>query len=143
MYVSENNNDNNKCCLISYKTVRHLKHELIFHDSLNGFNQQVRQLKTMSKFLPQLLYTHIHTHTHRLILAGRQRDAHKCREIDSKTNKHRSRLVFTARLRPKLLTPPVRNAPELRSLYTAAPPVQSEYSADRRAAAAVPLPESP
>jgi len=63
MYVSENNNDNKKCCIMSYKTVKHLKHELIFHDPLNGFNQQVRQLKTMSKFLPQLLYTYIHTYT--------------------------------------------------------------------------------
>ena len=53
-----------------------------------------------------------------------------------------SRLVFTARLRPQLRTPPVpnvpvRNAPELRSLHAAAPPVQSEYPAERWAAAAV------
>jgi len=41
------------------------------------------------------------------------------------------------------IAPPVRNAPELRSLHAAAPPVQSEYPAKRRAAAAVPLPESP
>jgi len=54
-----------------------------------------------------------------------------------------SRLVFTARLRPKFQMPPVRNAPEFRSLHAAAPPVQSEYPAKRRAAAAVPLPESP
>ena len=39
--------------------------------------------------------------------------------------------------------PPVPNAAALRSLYAAAPPVQSEYPADRRTAAAVPLPESP
>jgi len=38
--------------------------------------------------------------------------------------------------------PPVGNAPELRSLHAAAPPVQSEYPAERRAAAAVLLPES-
>ena len=38
---------------------------------------------------------------------------------------------------------PVPNAPALRSPHTAAPPVQSEYPAERRAAAAVPLPESP
>ena len=37
----------------------------------------------------------------------------------------------------------VSSAPELRSLHAAAPPVQSEYPADRRTAAAVPLPESP
>jgi len=54
-----------------------------------------------------------------------------------------SRLVFTARLRPLLRTLPVRNGPELRSLHAAAPPVQSEYPAERRATAAVPLPESP
>ena len=41
------------------------------------------------------------------------------------------------------IAPPVRNAPELRSLHAAAPPVQSEYPAERRAAVAVPLPESP
>jgi len=38
---------------------------------------------------------------------------------------------------------PVRYAPEFRSLQAAALPVQSEYPAERRAAAAVPLPESP
>jgi len=32
---------------------------------------------------------------------------------------------------------------ELRSLHATAPPVQSEYPIERRAAAAVPLPESP
>jgi len=42
-----------------------------------------------------------------------------------------SRLVFTARLRPQFRMPP-----ELRSLHAAAPPVQSEYPAQRRAAAA-------
>ena len=41
------------------------------------------------------------------------------------------------------ITPPVPNAPKLQSLHAAAPPVQSEYSAEHRAAAAVPLPESP
>jgi len=41
------------------------------------------------------------------------------------------------------IAPPVPNAPELRSLHAAAPPVQSEYPVERRAAAAVPLPESP
>ena len=41
------------------------------------------------------------------------------------------------------IAPPVPNALELRSLYAAAPPVQSEYPDERRAAAAVPLPESP
>ena len=40
------------------------------------------------------------------------------------------------------IVPPVPNAPELRSLDAAAPPVQSENAAERRAAA-VPLPESP
>ena len=49
-----------------------------------------------------------------------------------------SRLVFKARLHPQLRTSPVRNDPELRL-----PPVQSEYPAERRGAAAVPLPESP
>ena len=48
-----------------------------------------------------------------------------------------SRLVFTARLRLQFRMPPVRNAPELRSQHDAAP-VQSEYPAERRAAAAVP-----
>jgi len=41
------------------------------------------------------------------------------------------------------IVPPVLNAPELRSLHATAPPVQSEYPTERRAAAAVPLPESP
>jgi len=41
------------------------------------------------------------------------------------------------------IAPPVPNAPELRSLYAAAPPDQSGYPAERRAAAAVPLPELP
>ena len=41
------------------------------------------------------------------------------------------------------IAPPVWNVPELRSLHAATPPVQSEYPAERRAAAAVPLPESP
>ena len=41
------------------------------------------------------------------------------------------------------VAPPVPNAPELRSLPAAAPLVQSEYPAERRAAAAVTLPESP
>jgi len=41
------------------------------------------------------------------------------------------------------IAPPVRNAPELRSLHTAAQPVQSEYPAERRAAASVPMSESP
>jgi len=34
---------------------------------------------------------------------------------------------------------PVPNAPELRSLHTATPPVQSEYPTERSAAAVVPL----
>jgi len=38
---------------------------------------------------------------------------------------------------------PVPNAPELRSLHAAAPPIQSEYPAECRAVAAVPMPESP
>jgi len=59
------------------------------------------------------------------------------------THGQTSRLVFTARLRPQFRTPPVRNALELRSLHAAATPVQSEYPADRLAAAAVPWPESP
>ena len=37
------------------------------------------------------------------------------------------------------IAPLVRNAPELWSLHAATPPVQAEYPADRRAAAAVPL----
>ena len=37
------------------------------------------------------------------------------------------------------IAPPVRNAPELRSLHAASPPVQSQYPAERHAAAAVPL----
>jgi len=41
------------------------------------------------------------------------------------------------------IVPAVPNVPELRSLNAAAPPVQSEYPAERRAAAAVPMPESP
>jgi len=45
--------------------------------------------------------------------------------------------------RPQFRMPPVLNAPELRSLHAAAPPVQPECPAERRAAAAVPLPESP
>ena len=52
-------------------------------------------------------------------------------------------VVFTARLRPQFQMPPVRNAPELRLLHATTPPVQSEYPAERRAAAAVPLPKSP
>ena len=54
-----------------------------------------------------------------------------------------SRLVFTARLCPKFRMTPVRNTPEFRSLHATTLPVQSEYPAKRRAAAAVPLPESP
>ena len=45
--------------------------------------------------------------------------------------------------RPHFRMPPVRIAPEFPCLHAAAPPVQSEYPAERRAAAAVPLPESP
>ena len=41
------------------------------------------------------------------------------------------------------IAPQVLNAPKLWSLHAAAPPVQSEYPAERRAAAAVPLLESP
>jgi len=47
-----------KCCVIS---VKHLQYKLIFHDSLNWLDQQVRQLKTMPKPLPQLLYINIYT----------------------------------------------------------------------------------
>jgi len=54
-----------------------------------------------------------------------------------------SRWVFTARLRPQFRMPAVRNAPELRSQHDAAPPVQLLYPGERRAAAAMPLPESP
>jgi len=64
-------------------------------------------------------------------------------KLQNATNKYTNQLVFTAPFRPQFRTPPVRNAPELRSLHAAAPPVQSEYPAERRAAAAVPLPESP
>jgi len=39
--------------------------------------------------------------------------------------------------------PPVRNVPELRSQQDAAPPVQLQYPGERRAAAAVTMPESP
>jgi len=46
-----------------------------------------------------------------------------------------SRLVFTTRLRLQFRMPP--------SFDRCTPPVQSEYPAERRAAAAVPLPESP
>jgi len=59
------------------------------------------------------------------------------------TDRQTSRLVFTVRLCRQFRTPPVQNAPKLRSLHAAAPTVQSEYPAERRAAAAVPLPESP
>jgi len=38
---------------------------------------------------------------------------------------------------------PSSECPKLRSLHAAAPPVQSKYPGERRAAAAVPLPESP
>jgi len=41
------------------------------------------------------------------------------------------------------IAPPVPNAPELRLLHATVPPVQSEYPAEHRAAAAVPLPEAP
>jgi len=53
------------------------------------------------------------------------------------THTETSRLVFTARLCPQFRTPPVRNAPELRSLHAATLLVQSEYPVKRRAAAAV------
>ena len=45
--------------------------------------------------------------------------------------------------RPQFGMPPVRNAPELRLQHDAAPPVQLQYPGERRAAAAMPLPESP
>jgi len=61
------------------------------------------------------------------------------RQTDRQTERQTSRLVFTARLRPQFRKPPVRNAPELRSLDATAHPVQSEYAAERRAAVAVPL----
>jgi len=41
------------------------------------------------------------------------------------------------------IAPPVPNAPEVRSQHNATPPVQFEYPRQRRAAAAVLLPESP
>jgi len=41
------------------------------------------------------------------------------------------------------IAPPVWNAPDLRPLHATTPPVQSENHAERCAAAAVPLPESP
>jgi len=41
------------------------------------------------------------------------------------------------------IAPPVPNAPKLRLLHAMVPAVQSEYPVKRRAAAAVPLPESP
>ena len=41
------------------------------------------------------------------------------------------------------IAPAVPNAPELRSQHDAAPPVQLQYSGERRAAAAMPLPKSP
>jgi len=59
------------------------------------------------------------------------------------TNGITSRLVLTARLRPQFRMPPVRNVPDLQSLHAAALPVQSEYHVKRRAAVAVPSPESP
>ena len=63
----------------------------------------------------------------------------------SVTVRETSRLIFTARLRPQVRMPPIRKAPELQSLHAAAPPVQSEYPypVERRAAAAMPLPELP
>jgi len=54
-----------------------------------------------------------------------------------------SQWVFTARLRLQFRMPPVRNARELRSHHDTASPVQLQYPGERRAAAAVPLPESP
>jgi len=45
--------------------------------------------------------------------------------------------------RPQFRIPAVRNAPKVRSQHDAAPPVQLQYPGERRAAAAVPLPESP
>ena len=42
-----------------------------------------------------------------------------------------------------LIAPPIPNAPEVWSVTAAMPPVQSEYPTEHRAAAAMPLPESP
>jgi len=67
-------------------------------------------------------------------------------EISCRTDTHTHRQAgwfFATPLRPQFRTLPVPNTPELRSLHAAAPPVQSEYPVERRAAAAVPLPESP
>ena len=50
---------------------------------------------------------------------------------------------FYGPIAPQFRMPPVRNAPELRSQHDAVPPVQLQYPGERRAAAAMPLPESP
>jgi len=50
---------------------------------------------------------------------------------------------FYGPIAPPVPNAPVPNALELRSLHSAAPPVQSEYPVECRAAAAVTLPESP
>ena len=49
---------NSNAVQISYTTVAHLEHQLIFHDPLNWFNQQVGQLKAMTELLSQLLQTY-------------------------------------------------------------------------------------
>jgi len=50
---------------------------------------------------------------------------------------------FYGPIAPPVPNAPVPNARELRSLHADTQPVQSEYPTERRAAAAVPLPESP
>ena len=65
------------------------------------------------------------------------RDTHTDRQTDKPVG------FYGPTAPPEFRMPAVRNAPDLRSQRDAAPPVQSEYPADRRAAAAVPLPESP
>ena len=66
--------------------------------------------------------------------------------LDTIHQRHRQTdkpVAFYGPIAPQFRMSPVRNAPELRSLHAATPPVQSEYPAEHRAAAAVPLPESP
>jgi len=50
---------------------------------------------------------------------------------------------FYGPIAPPVPNAPVRNAHKLRSQHDATPPDQTEYPGERRAAAAVPLPESP
>jgi len=69
----------------------------------------------------------------------KQNFSHPPKVSDNKT----SQWVFMAGLRPQFRMPAVWNAPELRSQHDAALPVQLQYPGERRAAAAMPLPESP